>query len=233
MRYSFGFDSKAHSYFGEPLVAKVAAVSIVVGLTVLNCYSVKESTKVQNALTVLKLLLIVFLFVVSIAFFFLTDVDSGDGGKSSQGQGQGSTSLFEGSRSVKYFGSALVACLWSFDGWADLNFMQEELIDPVKSLPATVLTGLVTVLVAYILANVAYVSVLSYDQIVSSNAIGYEVGKVLDDAWGTSHCFSTIFALGVVMSTAGSLNGSIMTGGRGTLCIPYRTVLYFTDGCAI
>jgi amino acid transporter len=54
----------------------------------------------------------------------------------------------------------------------DLNFLMEELINPEKQLPRIVLSSIITVTVSYLLANIAYFSVLDVDMIKSSKSIG-------------------------------------------------------------
>lgn len=79
---------------------------------------------------------------------------------------------FQGTKGFTNFFSAMIACLWSFDGWADLNFLMEEIIHPEKELPRIVLSSLCTVTVAYLLANIAYFSVLDTSTIITSKSIG-------------------------------------------------------------
>ena len=107
---------------------------------------------------------------------------------------------------------ALVACLWSFDGWADLNFMMEELKYP-SSLPKIIATALTIVTCAYILCNVAYMMLLSREIMKSTKAIGTDFGIAMSH--GDTTAFWPVFiACGVALSTMGSAHGSIMTGGR-------------------
>ena len=88
--------------------------------------------------------------------------------------------------------------------------MLEELLD-VKQLPKIVWTSLFTVTFIYILANIAYFSVLSTEEVINSPAIAVEVGHVVSSS---NLILPAIFSLGVALSAAGSNNGSIMTGGR-------------------
>lgn len=112
------------------------------------------------------------------------------------------------------YGSSLIACLWSYDGWGDLNFMQEELISPQQDFKRTILVSIAIVTLAYLLSNLAYLSILNTEIIKDSTTIAIDVGNAFDRRWNTSHLFTICIALGVALSTAGSLNGSIMTGGR-------------------
>lgn len=52
-----------------------------------------------------------------------------------------------------------------------LNFMTEELKDPYKNLPRAIYISLPLVTAIYVLANMAYLAVLSHDEMIASNAI--------------------------------------------------------------
>ena len=95
---------------GESYFAKIAAVLCITFLTVLNCIGIKESTLLQRFLTGLKLLLVLFMFILAMIYL---------GKDSSTFRSNLSTeNAFKGSRGMLDFGSAMIACLWSFDGWA-------------------------------------------------------------------------------------------------------------------
>lgn len=195
---------------GETVLSKIAAVTCLCFITVLNCVSVKESAMLQNVLTACKLGLVLTLFLAAI--FFVTAPSTAEVTQENLEQNLSAEHSFEGSKDVLSFGTALVACLWSFDGWADLNFMMEELKNPL-SLPKIIATALTVVTCAYILCNVAYMMLLSRDSMTSSKAIGTDFGVAM--ANGDSSAFWPVFiACGVAVSTVGSAHGSIMTGGR-------------------
>jgi len=103
----------------------------------------------------------------------------------------------------------MIACLWAYDGWSNLNSLAEELIDFEKRLPMTILGSVSVVIMCYIVANASYFAVLSQDTVINSDAIGIEYGKTIGGS-----ILGGFFALGVAFSAAGSANGSIMTGGR-------------------
>lgn len=152
------------SNHGESSVAKCASASCIIFFTLLNCAGVRESVMLQRVLTSLKLLLVVVLFIVAMVFVSTNSTVF-------QSNLSLSTS-FHGSKGMTSFFSAMIACLWSFDGWADLNFLMEEIIQPEKTLPRVVLCSLGTVTAAYLLANIAYFSVLDTTTIIHSKSIG-------------------------------------------------------------
>lgn len=173
----------------------------------INCYGLKESAIFQNILTSLKLLLVTLIVIISFTYsgYYPKVIRSNLSIESS----------FDGSNGVVSFGSAMIACLWSFDGWADIIFLVEDLAEPYKQLPRIVLTSLCIVTVSFILVNICYFSVLDQNQIKSSPAIAYQVGLVISDKMEELAALPAVLAFGVALSAGGSCHGSIMAGGKG------------------
>jgi amino acid transporter len=181
--------------------SKCIAVALIASLTALNCSGVKESTRLINFLTIMKLCQVICIVLVGLWFALF-----------SQAKGSGTVfaemSLF-GETNIWNFGRAMIACLFAFDGWADLNFMLEELRDAETMLPRILPFGIGLVTVCYVTANLSYFSVLSPETAMNSKSIALNFGDVAE-----GRILSTLMALGVAMSTMGAANGSILTGGR-------------------
>eukprot|EP01038_Epipyxis_sp_PR26KG_P007876 gene7876-10692_t len=192
----------------ESFISKSSAVCLIILLTALNCAGIKESAILQVCLTTAKVGLVVIVFVFALVFASYDD--------SLMTKNLSPSSTFNNSNSILGFGSAMVACLWCFDGYADVNFLQEELMDPKRDLPKIVFSGLAIVTVCYIFINIAYLSVLSTESIIDSKAIAVEFGSAVSNSLflNGKTVLSLLLASGVALSTCGSANGSIMTGGR-------------------
>lgn len=114
-----------------------------------------------------------------------------------------------GSFSVSAFGLALVSVLWAFDGWADLSKVGGEVRDPRRNLPRGIVLGTLSVIVIYLLANIAYLSVLPIEEIRTARLVAADVAQALIGPVGV-----TLVSLTVLVSTFGSINGSMLTGPR-------------------
>jgi basic amino acid/polyamine antiporter, APA family len=114
-----------------------------------------------------------------------------------------------GSFALAPAGLALVSILWAFDGWADLTFIGGEVKDPERTLPRALLLGAVGVMVVYLLANLAYLAVLSIEEIRTSKLVAADVAERLMGRPGV-----VFVALTVMLSTFGTLTGSILTAPR-------------------
>ncbi|RMY90938.1 hypothetical protein D0861_03371 [Hortaea werneckii] len=120
------------------------------------------------------------------------------------------TNWFEGtSTSTSQWAVALYAGLWAFDGWDNTNYVVGEMKRPGKDLPRVIHTSLPMVIIAYLLANLAYVFVLPPDIINSSNTVAVAFGQTVLGPIG-----SLVLALVVSGSCFGALNATTFTAGR-------------------
>ena len=187
------------------MISKIFAIVLTITLAIINCCGIRESANLQNVLTTIKIGLVIFVFIAAIVSGIYdhsnTLLTNFNNDKTSNG-------------SIFGFFTAMVAALWAFDGWADLNFLAEELYDPSRNIPRVMTIGIGIVTMVYLLANLAYLIVLLSDDIENANAIAIDFGYNAGGNKTNGAILATFLAAGVAIATAGSANGSIMTGGR-------------------
>jgi L-type amino acid transporter 9 len=159
---------------GEHPVAIGCAILLILCSTAINCAGVKQSALVSILLTATKVFLVLAVFVLALCFAIFGGARHGAVAR----ENLSPASSFRNAVGLARFGSSLVACLWSFDGFADTNFLMEELADPLHSLPRIMRAALLVVTGCYLLVNIAYLCVLSPTQIVGSGAIAVEFAQV-------------------------------------------------------
>ncbi|MDB4875071.1 MAG: putative permease [Gemmatimonadetes bacterium] len=180
----------------DSYVHYVAALAILVTAT-FNYVGMRTGSFVQNITTVAKYFGLLFIVVLAIAI-----------GLPRTG-GHFTPAAPPGSFSIAPFGLALVSVLWAYDGWADLTFVSGEVKDPRRNVPRALILGTLGVIGIYLLANIAYLSVMSVDEIRVSKLVAADVALRLVGAGGV-----TFVSLTVMLSTFGTLNGSILTSPR-------------------
>lgn len=179
----------------------VAAAAILIVGT-LNYCGVRWGTLLQNTTTMAKYGAL--LVIIGLAFFVTLTGDA----PAAAASGPGSTATVT-AVPIAAFGLALVSVLWAYDGWADLSKVSGEVKDPQRVLPRAIIFGTVAVIAVYLLANVAYLSVLSVDGMRASRLVAADVASIAMGPAGLA------FVVGAVMiSTFGTLNGSLLTGPR-------------------
>jgi basic amino acid/polyamine antiporter, APA family len=189
-----GFDPGVAPY--DSYVHYVAAVAIVV-TAAFNYVGLKTGSLVQNITTVAKYFGLLFIVLLAIGI-----------GLPKEG-GHFTPVAPSGSFSLAPFGLALVSVLWAYDGWADLTFISGEVKDPRRNLPRALIGGSLAVVGIYLLANIAYLSVLSVDEIRASKLVAADVALRLVGPIGVA-----FVSLTVMLSTFGTLNGTILTSPR-------------------
>ena len=112
---------------------------------------------------------------------------------------------------ISVMATALVAVMWTYDGWADLSFMGGEVRDPARNLPLALLIGTAGIVVVYGLINVAYIYLVPISEMGSSKLIAADAAQRIPilGAGGAG-----VISGMVMLSCFGSLNGSMMTGPR-------------------
>ncbi|KZC09425.1 PREDICTED: Y+L amino acid transporter 2 [Dufourea novaeangliae] len=176
-------------------VRLIAAVTICL-LTFANCYDVKETSKMQNVFMFTKVGALLIIIIAGLIWVLV-----------------GHTENFENSfeNTITKPGKIAVAFysgIFSYSGWNYLNFMTEELKDPYVNLPRAIYISLPLVTFIYVLANVAYLSVLTPTAMIASHAIAVTFGDQLLGA------MAWIIPVMVAVSAFGGLSVHIMTSSR-------------------
>ncbi|XP_049380804.1 cationic amino acid transporter 6, chloroplastic-like [Solanum stenotomum] len=134
----------------------IVAVLVVLALTVIICYSTRESSILNMVLTVLHLVFIVFVIVIG---FTRGDTknfrEAGDENHASGFFPFGASGVFNGAAMVYL----------SYIGYDAVSTMAEEVRNPVKDIPAGVSGSVILVTVLYCLMAAAMSMLLPYDMI--------------------------------------------------------------------
>lgn len=185
---------------------KVAAIVIIIGITAYNLVGVKLASVVQNVSMVAKLVPVA---IILIAALFIGHVSPDlSFASASTYAAENNTSVFS------MIALAVVASLWAYEGWTNLNTVAEEMKNPRKNLPLALIIGIGGVTVLYTLFNFAIMKVLPHEEIVSMIGagdlyLGTAVAKKLLGSAG-----AVIVTVGMVLAMFGSLNGLILAQPR-------------------
>jgi APA family basic amino acid/polyamine antiporter len=106
---------------------------------------------------------------------------------------------------------AQTGSLFSADAWNNITFTAGEVKDPRRNIPLSLALGTFIVIGLYLLANVAYLATLPFDQI--QHAPGDRVATATLNAIFPG-LGPTIMAIGIMISTFGCCNGLILAGAR-------------------
>lgn len=175
----------------------IAAASILF-LSAINYIGIKSGIVVQNIFT--------FLRIAAVAVFIVLGLTIGSkaGVVSFEGLMTGDMSF-----SIKFFGLALIAVLWTYDGWYSVNCAAGEIKNPGKNIPRSLILGTVSVTLIYFLMNIVYVSALPIERMKGVARIGELASTQLFGPTATFFISATI-----MISIFGCLSASILYGPR-------------------
>ncbi len=174
----------------------LVAVAATVLITALNYVGVRKAGNFQFAFTVLKVGMI-----VGIAFVALT---AASGSWSNFG-----TSFAGAKGGMTGFMAALVAALWAYDGWNDLNMVSEEVQRPERNIPIALIAGVGLVAVLYMGMNAGIQRALPAAAIAGAAVPASAASEAAVGHWGI-----LLVSIGMLISMLATLNGTIMSGGR-------------------
>ena len=188
------------SYIG----VKIIAIALIVGLTIYNIFGVKRGSVLQNISMIAKLIPIGMIIIGALIVGRVSP-------DLSLTPPTGSVGFW---KTVSMIAFAVVAALWAYEGWSNLNALAEEIKEPSKNLPRAILIGIGGVTLIYVLFNYSIYRVLPFEtiKVMIENEdfyLGTEVAKRIFGNTG-----AVLVTVGMMISMFGSLNGLIIAMPR-------------------
>jgi basic amino acid/polyamine antiporter, APA family len=175
----------------------LAILSIVL-LSIVNYFGVKPGSRVLNVLVVLK---VAALGVLIAAGFFAPAFEGWwSAARATPPSDSGGAIAF---------GAALVPILFAYGGWQNANYVAEEIENPRKNLPLSLLAGTIAVVVIYVLVNAVYLRALGLEGLAATTTPASGAAAVMFGAAGDRFVTAAI-----AVSTFGFLNLAILAPTR-------------------
>lgn len=188
----------------ENFGVKLLTIFLILLLTAVNYFSVKQGGALQRVLTSLKAVAILILI----------------GGLLLSGKGSAaniSTSMIsmpQGMALVSAYMAAIAGAFWAYDGWNNITFIAGEIKNPQTVIPKSLFTGLSFCIIVYALVNLAYVYVLPINKLATSSFVASDAAAAV---WGATG--AVLIALLVVLSTFGTTNANVLATARVTFAM--------------
>jgi len=203
----------------------VIAIGSLGLLTWINSRGIKTGKRVQNTFTFTKVIILILLLLAG--FFFA----GSEGFKAnseyfwqaaSLDKATGIITPLSGGMLVAALGMAMVGSLFTCDAWSDITFASGEVVNPKRTLPASLFWGTLIAFLLFFLSNIVYIKVLPLRGMPDgAGVIERGMAFATNDRLGTA-AISSIFgdyaalimAVLIVISTFGCNNGLILSGAR-------------------
>ena len=180
-----------------PWEQKAAAAASIVVLTGINYLGVREGGALQGILTGLKVGAIV--AIILLGYVLVKGLPGGPAALAAP----------TGHGFVASFGVAMVGAFWAYEGWNCCTFAAEEVRRPEWNIPLALILGTGVVTLLYLALNLVYYHVLPMDQVAASTRVGADAAVRIFGRSGAQ-----LVSLLIIISTLGSLNGSILAAPR-------------------
>jgi APA family basic amino acid/polyamine antiporter len=198
-----------HALFPVPggtfTTAQLAALLVIAVLTWLNVTGLRTGARVQNLFTLAKLGALGVLVVLAIVT-----------ARGSVAHFEPAASLALGPEGLRIglfaaLAGAMSKALFSYDSWYTVTFAAEEVKDPERNLPRSLVLGTLGVTVAYAATVAVYLYMVPIGEMaaVTENRIGTEAAvRAIGPAGGA------FIAVAILISTFGCVNGLTLAGAR-------------------
>ena len=196
------FSFFAHNFVSTPSpvsYGQLVAVTAATLISVLNYIGIKRAGDFQLVFTFVKVAIILSIVVIGLGY-------GGGSWKNFAGSFTGAQGGMPG------FMAALVAALWAYDGWNDLNMVSGEIRNPERDIPRALIFGVALVGVLYMLLNAAVQYVLPAGAIAASPRPASDAMAVVLGSVGAG-----LVSAGMALSMLVAMNGTVMSGAR----VPY------------
>jgi APA family basic amino acid/polyamine antiporter len=180
------------------LSIKGIAVFSIMLLTILNIVDVKSGARAQNVFTFLKIGAI--LGIIALGMFM---------------EGGSSTNIrpFFSSQSlpslVGPLGLAMIAVLWTFDGWIFVTYVAGEVKNPGRNIPLSLIFCMIIVTSVYLLINFVFTYTLGIETMSTSSLVASDSASVFLGEKGTA-----LVTIIILISLMGANNGFVLTSAR-------------------
>ncbi len=182
---------------------KLTAIILIIILTWINTRGIKTGAGIN-----MTILLMVFTGIFIIVAFGLTSSHANFTRaaelKTTDSSSVGFSSIF----------TAMLAAFWAYQGWAAVGYVGGEIKNANRNIPRGIVIGVFTIIVAYLLANGTYLSLLSPEALENIYKSGNQIAAVeaVRVFWGS---YGVLFiSLLICLTTLGATNATILTTGR-------------------
>jgi N-acetylated-alpha-linked acidic dipeptidase len=191
------------------------AAFVIVLLSVINYFGVKEGSVFQGIVTVVK--------IASFAGFMALGLLIGDGSAEhfrplfgaaapaaeTAAAGAASGAAAAAGATFGGFVLAMVAMLWAYEGWNNITFTAGEIKDPQRNLPRALILGMTAITLIYVGMNLVYIYAMPVGDMPAAARIGEAAAGRLFGPAG-----ATLMSLAVLISVFGCISATVISGPR-------------------
>lgn len=188
----------------------ILAIIVLLCIMIVNIVGVKTASKVQDALTILKVGLLLFFIISTLALTFKVENFAPE--KYFTALNVSSTSELI-SKAFRNIGLASLIVIWAYIGIEEVVIPGEEIEDPERNIPRAILFSLALVIALYIIVAVATIGTLGSDITkYGTKCVEIATRKALGSLAGSLFSIFLVFSFVAVMNSLTLINSRIIYG---------------------
>jgi APA family basic amino acid/polyamine antiporter len=180
------------------VLSKILAILIILTFTFIHYRGIILGAKIQNWLTILKVILVVGLIIAGFTI-----------GKGSFDNLTGNTMFSSEFKGWKTVGLSLLFIMFAYSGWNAATYIGSEIKNPAKIIPRSLLISTGIIVVLYVLLNLFFVYAIPSEKMIDEPEIG---GLAAGLAFGRTA--EAVISLLISFALFSSLSSSIIVGPR-------------------
>ena len=205
--YDFGATATTLPLLGSITWAQIAAIALVLVLTIINGFGALPSTRTQDVLTLLPVAALVALALYAVL-----------GGHSPEPPANPAPAT---ASSIFGFVTAYMAVYFAYSGWINIIYVAGEVKDPGRNIPLSLIGGTLAITALYLLLCSGFIRVLGLDGVREAGEVGTAVAGTL---LGTAGKLLVTAMIGAALIA--SVNATVLGGARVAYAMARRGALW-------
>jgi len=175
---------------------RAIAIGAIAFLSIVNYLGVVPGSRLLNVFVLLKVAALAVLIAVGLWVSGVVSAAQQVAAPTAQG-------------SPAAFGAALIPIVFAYGGWQSANYVAEEIKDPRRTLPLSLIIGTAIVALSYVTVNIAYLKALGLGGLAATTTPASDSARLLFGAAGDRFVTAAI-----AISTFGFLNLCVLAPTR-------------------
>lgn len=184
-------------FFSEPSGKKLFGSLLIVFFTFIHIIEVKKGGYLQNFLTIIKIILVLIFLIWG--FYIISTKDEFNINNHLKNEPVAWNGI----------GIGLLFVMFAYSGWNGATYLAEEVKDPEKNLPRSLIGGTIIVMILYFLLNLLY-----FWSTPASELEGQEAIAAISSAKLFGDNISIVFNIGFFLILLSTISVTIMIGPR-------------------
>lgn len=187
---------------------KALTILLIAALTLFNSYGLQlgESLSRYVLLAVVSSMILVIVLGLTVGGGSFSNLSY-----SSPGHYPGS---FWSIEFIQHFFAAMLAAFWAYEGWSSTGYLGSEIKNANRNLPLALVSGVIFIIIVYVLLNFTYLFILPVDQIIEAHESQNTIAAIAVVKSFMGSGGALFMSLLILFTTFGATNSTVLPPPR-------------------